>query len=288
MKKFINEHSNHNCDLKTFQNYPESKKLSNEEENIARIMLKVGANKQKLQSHLIENRGPNSSAISLKGLHNLQSKTRKTETGKSEIEMLLEEMKKITDAKIKMAVNDQNELISIYFQDKRMEQIFNLYPEIMLVDATYKLNNRRMPLFLILVMDGNGQSEIACFFILKAESQEALEPMITYFKEENEKWNETKVILSDKDFAERKIFKDKFPKAEMQICLFHIIKNFEREITTKKRNITECERNQSITIIKDMIYADSESSYMYYYDELQKLSLPSVLKYFDENWHDIR
>lgn len=122
--------------------------------------MNVDANNQKFKCHLLEKRGPNYLAISLKELHNLQTKSLKPQ---KDMENLLNEMSKISEAKIKIAVNDQDEVISIYFKDKRMSQIHELYQEMMLedVDATYKLINRRMPLFLVLVIDGNGQSEIA-------------------------------------------------------------------------------------------------------------------------------
>lgn len=60
----------------------------------------------------------------------------------------------------------------------------------------------------------------------------------------NEKWCESKVIISDEDFAERSVFKEKFSLAPMQICLYHVLKNFDREVTTKKRNITEEQKNK--------------------------------------------
>lgn len=43
----------------------------------------------------------------------------------------------------------------------------------------------------------------------------------------------------DKDYADRVEFHEKLPQVQMQLCLYHVIKNFEREITTTKRNITE-------------------------------------------------
>ena len=49
-----------------------------------------------------------------------------------------------------------------YFQDKEMNEIFVSYPEVLCIDATYKLLELRFPVYLMLIEDGNGQSEISC------------------------------------------------------------------------------------------------------------------------------
>lgn len=170
-------------------------------------MIEVGANKQKLKRHLIEKRGPDTPTVLLKSLHNLQTNIRKVSNHQTDFENLLEEMAKIPNATIKVAVDNNNEILGIYFQDQRMAKLYAMYPEVIIVDATYKLNNRRMPLFLMLVIDGNGESKLACFWILKSESRESIDPMLKFFKEHNEKWVDTKVI-GDKDFADRSIFKE--------------------------------------------------------------------------------
>ena len=38
--------------------------------------------------------------------------------------------------------------------------MYDRFSEILFVDATYKLNDLRMPLYLFLVEDGNGESEV--------------------------------------------------------------------------------------------------------------------------------
>lgn len=141
-----------------------------------------------------------------------------------------------------------------------------------------------MPLFVIMV----GETEIAALWIIKSESRESVEPMLSFFKQENANWTNTKVVISDKDFADRSVFREQFPQAELQICLFHVLKNFEREITTTKRNISESQRKRVLSIITDMVYAENEENYLYYYDELKRLNLEDVQTYFDNCWHEIR
>ena len=62
-----------------------------------------------------------------------------------------------------------------------MRESFERYPEVLLVDDTYKLNNHQMPLYAFLVEDGNGQSEIAPLYLVGSEDVATLEEMSTSF-----------------------------------------------------------------------------------------------------------
>ena len=39
-------------------------------------------------------------------------------------------------------------------------------PLVLFIDATYTLNNLRMPLYVLMAIDGNGESEIVCLWIV--------------------------------------------------------------------------------------------------------------------------
>ena len=52
-----------------------------------------------------------------------------------------------------------------------MKNMFDKYPEMILVDATYKLLDLRLPAYLLLVIDGNGYSEIVVLFLATEESK---------------------------------------------------------------------------------------------------------------------
>lgn len=84
-----------------------------------------------------------------------------------------------------------------------MQHLYAKYPELVLYDATYKLNNRDMPLFTQCVVDGNGETELVSLFICKSESREGIGAMLEVFKALNPKCTETAVIIGDKDFADR-------------------------------------------------------------------------------------
>lgn len=109
-------------------------------------------------------------------------------------------------AAVKVVHNEQNELEGIFFQDSRMKKYFDSFPDLVMFDGTYSLNERRMPLIIILVIDGNGESQIAGFFIVKSENAAILNYLFTEFKKENPKHNDIEVLLTDKSFADRQKF----------------------------------------------------------------------------------
>ena len=82
----------------------------------------------------------------------------------------------VIGATVKIFNNERSELTGIFFQDSVMKSVFGGYPEI-LIDATYKLNKFRMPLYILLVIDGNGLSEIIGILLTSVETEDAISKM---------------------------------------------------------------------------------------------------------------
>lgn len=77
------------------------------------------------------------------------------------------------DAVVDVFVCDDT-LQAIFFQTEEMQQTFAAYLEIIILDATYKLNDLRMPLYVMLTVDGNGESEIVALWIVQTEDRDTL------------------------------------------------------------------------------------------------------------------
>lgn len=91
--------------------------------------------------------------------------------------------------------------MAFFFQDGKTQHNFNKFPEVMLFDCTYKLNDRRMPLAIMLVIDGDGESQAAGLFILKSENSDLMVRMFEEFKAVNPSHERIRVILTDKSAA---------------------------------------------------------------------------------------
>lgn len=185
-------------------------------------------------------------------------------------------------------VNESNVLVGIYFQDEEMKQVFSSYPELICIDATYKLLELRFPVYIMLVEDGNGQSEIAAVFLLMEETGQSIKSMVGIFKKHNPEWEATRVLMADKDMTERDVLAAEFPSAELLICLFHTFRSFRREVVVDKMGITSGQRSMCLELLQQMAYATSEESYHDIYSRFCECAPPTVVSYFKEQWHPIR
>ena len=61
---------------------------------------------------------------------------------------------------------NSDDLHGLFFQDEGMKEAIAAYPELLCIDATYKLLELHLPLYIMLAEDGNGHSEIVCAFLL--------------------------------------------------------------------------------------------------------------------------
>ena len=168
-----------------------------------------------------------------------------------------------------------------------MRDIFSAYPELVRVDATYKLLELRFPVYVMLVEDGNGQSEIAAMFMLLEENEVSIACMVDFFKKHNSRWESVRVIMADKDMTEQEVFASAFPQAKLLICLYHTFRSFRREIVTEKMGITSGQRNMCLDMLQQMAYATSEEGYSDIYDRFCSCAPPTVVEYVCENWHPI-
>lgn len=190
----------------------------------------------------------------------------------SDLQELVDQMQAIDGAVYEIFTDENNELQGIFFQDERMKAVFDHFPDVLLFDATYKLNDRRMPLGVGMVIDGNGESQVAGFFIMKSENSDILVKLLEKFKKENPSHEKTKIIMCDKSMADKKAFSECLPHAKQQICIYHVKTIFNREITTKKRNISAEKRDKILKILSNMIYSQSESGYMAEYQALSEMN----------------
>ena len=73
-----------------------------------------------------------------------------------------------------------------------MIAVFQSYPELLFIDATYKLNDLYMPLYVLLCIDGNGESEIVCLWLVQHEDKVTLTKLLLEFKKHNKNWSDIK------------------------------------------------------------------------------------------------
>ena len=125
-------------------------------------------------------------------------------------------------------------LAGISIQDVEMKSMFSRLPEILLSDAIYKTNDLNVPLYTWMAVDGNVANLVAALFLVENKDAEPLCYWLKIFKEKNLQWTDTPVISTNKDMQERTIFKSELPQVKLQLCLYHTMRTFHREVTPEK------------------------------------------------------
>lgn len=270
----ISGNHNHERNDTIFKSLPKRRRLTiKEAAPYLKHVMNVKPNMQLVQAD-ITNTSANHGVVKRADLYNFKYKNQHW-IGDSDLEKMFNEMKNINGATIKAFHNSSNELQAVYFQDQRMKEFFDAFPELLMFDGTFSLNDRRMPLIVLLVVDGNGESQIAGFFIVKSENAAALNYLFTHFKTENPSWEKVEVILTDKAMANRNAIETQFPGVAHHLCIFHVAQIFDREITVLKRNITKEEREICVYILNQMIYAQDEQRYNQLYNDLENTECES-------------
>ena len=71
-------------------------------------------------------------------------------------------------------VLEEGTVVGVYFQDPQMMGAFDRFPKVVLIDATYKTNNQDIPLYTMLCVDGNGESQVIAAFLVQKEDETSI------------------------------------------------------------------------------------------------------------------
>jgi len=194
----------------------------------------------------------------------------------------------MTDPDLEITTDDNGVVRSILFHDGPMRAFFAAYPELVLLDATYKLTNVRMPVYVLLCIGANGESEVVGIFLTTHEDSATLQELFGQFKAKNPRWTDIRTVMTDKDMAERDAVRQQLPDVSLLLCLFHVLRAMGREVTTSKMNLSDNQRAAALSSLQKLAYAKSESDYNSLRADLHANCPASVSQYFEANWHPCR
>lgn len=89
----------------------------------------------------------------------------------------------------------------------------------------------QIPLFTLLVEDGNGVGQPVAFGLMTTEDQAHIEGFLNFFKKHNDT-STTKCIVVDKDLAEINAIKSVLGHVHVIICYFHVLRAIDRHLTS--------------------------------------------------------
>ena len=279
----IKELHNHELAKELYERLPRQRAVSEEDKIEMENAIKLKANSKLLRQKIEQSTGKK---VTLKDIANMKQKTRQ-DFNRNDLDSVINYLRQQKGSTAEVIINQENNFEGLFFQDEYMRQMYSKFPELLLVDATYKLLELRMPVYLLLCVDGEGSSEIVGMFILAEETKAVIEAAVGVFNKFNPSWSETKVVMSDKDFSERDAFTKCFPGASLNICLYHTLRSFRRVITCEKMGISSDERYRCLEILTELAYSRSSKEFEKHLQALENTS-SSVKEYIEINWVPIK
>ena len=192
---------NHDLEIDTYEKYPENRLIRKASPELIceiKSAMNLGSNIKKTLEHY---QSTTARFDIPKSFYNLM--TRYTPTDLTSFQILVEQLRhdQFNDKKmiIDFTVDENDELEMLFLQTSSMKQAFSLYADHILIDATYWLNYARMPLFIILAVDGNNISRIVALSLVRNESKVLIEHFIDTFLRYNTEPSNLRTIMVDKD-----------------------------------------------------------------------------------------
>ena len=85
-----------------------------------------------------------------------------------------------------IVMSDRNELHALYYHISTMQKMQRKFPELLLLDATYRLNDFRIPLYVLMVEDGNGERRVVALWLVANEERDTISDIMDLFVRHND------------------------------------------------------------------------------------------------------
>ena len=268
--------------------YPTHRRLTNAESKEIEGVLKLGANKKLVKQQIQKKFGK---VTTLKDIQNIRDRVKRNEQhGCKDAQIVLDKLSEALSgdpqASGGVVVDHEDNLSILYYRSGLMSELFNKFPEIVLVDGTYNVNKAGMPLYSFMVEDGFGGGRVAFYAAILEESAEVLETVVQAFKEANPASNHIQVIVIDKDFTEHKVLSEAFPQEKILFCQFHVIKYFNKKVSDC--DIPKSDREELRSKLRSLVYASSEAVYERLKDDIASFVNDDFNDYFEKNWQNCK
>ncbi|XP_061196045.1 uncharacterized protein LOC133204337 [Saccostrea echinata] len=274
---------NHEVSKDAFKHYPEQRRLSEVKKREVETMLQLGVKVKYLKEHVEKQQNQ---IITLKDLHNIHQKAKRERTGeKSEEELLMDELHQLCeddpDAVISVQTNSEGVLEFLLLVTGDMKQTFAMFPEVLMIDCTYCTNRLRMPLFTLLVEDGNGSGQTVGYAFITNETENTLSAVMTEMSRIH-KLSKVKVVVLDKDMKEIAAVKKVIPGADVQLCKFHVIQAVDRFIN--KLTIPQETKVDLKKSFQALVFSKSKSAFDRSLGHLAATAPENFMAYYNKNW----
>ena len=233
-----------------------------------------------MQQHIQQTTGK---VVTVKDIHNLRAAV----TGKHNdvTEVLNQFAATSPDDDVRLLVDADNTVRQIMIQTATMQETFAKFPEVLMLDGTYSINNCGMPLYAFIVEDGNGSGQLVALFLMSGEGSAQMKTMFEIFRNANQKITETKTIIIDKDFTEISAIESVIPHVDIQLCTFHCIKAVQKKISSLTLDMSS--KAQLNSLFRKLLYAKNDRDFADTASQIKSIS-SQFDTYLNENWYPVK
>jgi len=277
---------NHTIVPEAFRHAAANRALDADSRATAALMLDLGANATKVRHHLMIT---TQKVVTQHDVQNIRTTAKVKASDTDAVHRVVEMLNQTDNAVVRIVANEDDGTVqSVFYQTAFMRRMFEAYPETVVFDATYKVNNRNMPLFLPLVVDSAGYSQVAAVILTVDERSETLAAAVAHFSDISDKVGDVRCLVVDKDLSAIDVLQSQFTSAAVNLCQFHCLRTFRREITESRMQITPSQKTTVLELLTQLSHASNPDEYDTAYKDLTALNIPTVTDYYNMNWHGCR
>ncbi|ETI35430.1 hypothetical protein F441_18100 [Phytophthora nicotianae CJ01A1] len=169
------------------------------------------------------------------------------------------------------SVGEKTVATCITLQSRHMRELFDRFPEVLMIDATHGTNASKYKVFSLMAHDVFGKGQFVQHAVIQNERRPTLMTALEEFKRNNPSWTKIKCVLIDKDFTEMSVVKMVFPDAILLLCQFHVLKYLREEIASADYGFTTWQKDQLKGVVNLLVYAQNEQKYLKYRKHMRRI-----------------
>ncbi|XP_020662664.3 zinc finger SWIM domain-containing protein 3 [Pogona vitticeps] len=134
------------------------------------------------------------------------------------------------------SVGSNQDLERLNFQTSKMKSLFIRFPESLLLHQVP--SERGHVLYAFLVESKDRVGKLVHFAILKEDTQENVQKMLSVFKEFNPEWQKVKVVFVDLSFRHQPVLQELFPSAQVLLSVYHTVQLLEKKLKESRSSFS--------------------------------------------------
>ena len=183
----------------------------------------------------------------------------------------------------KFGVNESGEFQYVLFMTSDMKKDLMRFPDILVMDATYKVNKYLYPLVNVMCVDAEGEGRPVMHGFVVSENRANAGACLNFLKSVMiDASFAPAVFFVDKDLSEIAAVHDIFPEAFVRLCSFHTSTAVKRAL--KNHGLSSQQLEVMLSLFKEQRDTRSAEKYHEITYKIRQDAPDKTVRYFETNW----